>query len=211
MPIFKYEKDIVPSWCEVEEFEFIDVYADKDMTIERHGEKEAFVVCRGKVIIEAGGVSAKLLEGSTFEIKDADIDKVSLRGCSPQGYVCRVIGHWKAITSSGVFTVKITEPPLNDTPYDYEKTTGFDNHYHDCDEYWFVFQGKGKAVSDGKFYNVGSGDCIATGMGWHHDVASVEVGGMKAVWFEGTLEGQKRTGHLWEPEHGKAQPKKERV
>ena len=211
MPIFKSGKDFVPSWCEVEDFEFISLSLDDRKTLDRRGEREAFVVCRGTVLIETTVASAHLLEGSTFEVKDADTDKVNLRACSQQAYVCRVIGHWKSITSSGVFTVETAEPPSSDSPYDYEKTTDFDNHYHDCDEYWFFFEGNGKAVSEGKFYDVGPGDCIATGMGWHHDVASVEADGIKAVYFEGTLEGRKRTGHLWEPKHGKAKPKKERV
>ena len=67
-------------------------------------------------------------------------------------------------------------------------------------------------MSEDKFFDVGPGDCVATGMGWHHDVPCVEGGGtLKAVWFEGTLEGQKRVGHLWEPKHGPARPEAERV
>jgi len=49
-------------------------------------------------------------------------------------------------------------------------------------------------------------------MGWHHDVLSVKDDKpIRAIWFEGTLEGQKRVGHLWEPQHGKAKPRAKRV
>ena len=95
-------------------------------------------------------------------------------------------------------------------PVDYEKYTAFDNHFHDCDEYWIFFKGRGTAVSEGKHYEVGPGDCLATGMGWHHDFAKVYES-IKAVYFETTMEGAKRRGHLWNYKHGKAQPQLDRV
>ena len=68
-------------------------------------------------------------------------------------------------------------------------------------------------ASEGKLYEVGPGDCIATGMGWHHDVVSLkdDEKKMHAVYFESGLEAQGRTGHLWEPKHGKAEPQLDRV
>ena len=47
MPIFKHGKDIVPPWCEVEDFEFISLGLDDQKTLDRRGEHEAFVVYRG--------------------------------------------------------------------------------------------------------------------------------------------------------------------
>ena len=35
--------------------------------------------------------------------------------------------------------------------------------------------------------------------------------GKGAVYFETTMEGEKRRGHLWDHIHGKAQPRAERV
>jgi len=90
-------------------------------------------------------------------------------------------------------------------PVDYPKDTSFDNHYHDCDEYWIVFDGKGIAVSEGESYEVGPGDCIATGMGHHHDFPQV-FEPIRAVYFETTIEGKKRRGHLWNHRHGQAEP-----
>ena len=67
-------------------------------------------------------------------------------------------------------------------------------------------------ASKGKFYDIGPGDCLATGMGWHHDVLNViGDGAVEGAYFEGSLEGQKRPGHLWEPHHGKAVPCTDRV
>ncbi len=66
------------------------------------------------------------------------------------------------------------------------------------------------AVSERKHYEVGPGDCLAIGMGHHHDLPIVTEP-VRAVFFETTLEGQKRRGHLWEHTHGPAEPRADRV
>ena len=88
---------------------------------------------------------------------------------------------------------------------DYERNASFDNHYHDCDEYWIVFSGSGRVVSEGISYEVGVGDCIATGCGHHHDFPMVYEP-VSAVFFETTIIGEKRPGHLWNHKHGQAKP-----
>jgi len=121
-------------------------------------------------------------------------------------------GRWGDETGgAGIFTVsKADNPSDRGDPIDYPKETNFDNHYHDCDEYWILFEGRGVAVSEGKRYEVGPGDCIVTGMGHHHDFPQV-FEPVKAVYFETTIEGKKRRGHLWNHTHGPAEPKKDRV
>ena len=97
-----------------------------------------------------------------------------------------------AAGGSGIFTVANDDGRQDSgDSVDYPKNTGFDNHYHDCDEYWIVFEGRGVAVSEGKSYAAGPGDCIATGMGHHHDFPQV-FEPVKAVYFETTLAGQRR-------------------
>ena len=95
-------------------------------------------------------------------------------------------------------------------PVAYPKSTGFDAHYHDCDEYWVVLRGVGTVVIGGRHSTVGPGDAIATGTGHHHDFPEVQAP-VDAVYFETTLEGQKRIGHLWEHTHGTARPKPDRI
>jgi mannose-6-phosphate isomerase-like protein (cupin superfamily) len=112
---------------------------------------------------------------------------------------------------SGIFTVaKANARQDRGDPADYPKQTSFDNHYHDCDEYWILFEGRGVAVSEGKSFDVGPGDCIATGMGHHRDFPQV-FEPVRSVYFETTMEEQKRGGHLWNHTHGPAEPKPERV
>lgn len=210
MPIFQSGLGNAPSWCEVEAFELVPLKEGESRLFKFPAPKEAYIVCRGLVEASARGINATLVEGSTFEAEKRLPKGVSLKALSDDVLICRLMGHWRSITSSGVFPARAGTPPARQTPHDYEKTVAFDNHYHDCDEYWVFFEGRCRVASEGKLYEVGPGDCVATGMGWHHDVISVD-GDVKAVWFEGPLEGAGRVGHLWEPVHGKARPKAERV
>jgi uncharacterized protein YjlB len=49
----------------------------------------------------------------------------------------------------------------------------FDRHYHDCDEYWLVFQGKARILTEGVEYDVGRGDIVCTHAGEEHDVLGI--------------------------------------
>ena len=102
------------------------------------------------------------------------------------------------------------EPKDGGDRVQYPKQTNFDSHFHDCDEYWILFEGRGEVFSEGCRYAVGPGDCVATGMGHHHDMPIVDET-IHAVYFETTMEGQKRRGHLWDHKHGAAQPQQDRV
>jgi len=212
MPVFKAGKGHAPAWCELEAFEIVDLKGDAVRSFLRETKKEELIVCRGSAVVTIGKVECTLMAGSKLDLAGAAAKEYTIRPYGGDVRICRLMGRWKSVTSSGVFGAQTATPPDFDTPYSYRKTTGFDNHYHDCDEYWILFDGEATVASEGKLYNVGPGDSVATGMGWHHDVVSVKDGKpIQAIWFEGTLEGKKRVGHLWEPKHGKAAPKPDRV
>lgn len=46
---------------------------------------------------------------------------------------------WSEVTSASVFRI----------PFEGSR---FDCHYHDCDEYWLIFSGKAKVMSEGRVY-----------------------------------------------------------
>lgn len=150
-------------------------------------------------------------EGANVDLKTADGQFEALEALSDATLV-RMCGRWSDETgNSGIFPVTKSDDPHDvGNPVEYVKTTCFDSHYHDCDEYWIVFEGCGIAVSEGKSYEVGPGNCIVTGMGHHHDFPQA-FEPVKSVYFETTLEGQKRHGHLWNHMHGAAIPHEERV
>lgn len=73
----------------------------------------------------------------------------------------------------------------------------FDNHFHDCDEYWLIYKGRAVVVSEGKEYEVGPGDVVYTKAGDHHDVIEVSED-LEAFYLEDRLVGAGRVGHLHE-------------
>jgi len=209
MPVFKAGEGKAPAWSELEMFEIIDILPGQDITIPFRGPKERYVRIKGQVCAFIGRDEQAFSQYGVLDIpKGADISFSSADG----GAVMRLCGHWgEEIGGAGIFPVFKTDEPKNPgDPTDYPRNASFDNHYHDCDEYWIVFSGSGRAVSEGVIYEVGIGDCIATGRGHHHDFPYVYEN-VSAVFFETTMTGQKRLGHLWNHTHGPAQPDMERV
>ncbi|HEV2529103.1 MAG TPA: cupin domain-containing protein [Thermomicrobiales bacterium] len=80
----------------------------------------------------------------------------------------------------------------------------FDRHFHDCDEFWIVLEGRARVMSEGQEYEVGPGDVVATKMGDEHDILELIEGPLRIFWFEEALRGLKRPGHLHHPEDAPA-------
>ena len=69
-----------------------------------------------------------------------------------------------------------------------------DYHYHDCDEYWFILEGRAKIIEDGVEYEVEPGDCVFTPMGSEHKI--IAITDCVEFWCELEYRGRKRRGHL---------------
>jgi hypothetical protein len=93
---------------------------------------------------------------------------------------------WCETTSAGIFRV----PTVGGS---------FDCHFHDCNEYWLVFKGKAKILSEGHEYYVGLGDIVCTKAGDEHDVLEVYED-FEAFWFEDATPPGGRIGHLHKDE-----------
>jgi mannose-6-phosphate isomerase-like protein (cupin superfamily) len=211
VPVFKSGKGLAPEWCELEYFEIVELPAGVSHTFERLGRKEKLIVGEGQCRVAFAGRTITADEGANLDLSRADGPFKVLEVFSGTTLI-RMCGRWGDETGgSGIFTMEESNAPHDcGDPVDYPKATNFDSHYHDCDEYWIILGGRGIAVSEGKSYEVGPGDCVATGMGHHHDFPRV-FEPVRGVYFETTLEGQKRLGHLWDHRHGPAQPKKNRI
>ena len=211
MPVFRSGKGNAPAWCELEYFDIVEVPAGGSHRFGRIGAKEKLIVGNGACRILAAGEAVDAETGTQVDLRSPE-GCFEVRDVTGDATLIRMCGRWGDETGgSGLFSVAT---PDNRTDrgdaVDYPKETAFDNHYHDCDEYWIVFAGRGIAVSEGKSFEVGPGDCVATGMGHHHDFPQVSEP-VRCVFFETTKEGEKRHGHLWNHEHGLAQPRPERV
>lgn len=211
MPVFRSGKGLAPSWCEMDYFEIVSLSKGETRTLDRFGVKEKLIVGNGECVIYRGGNAVKAKPGTNLDLVAAS-DRFEIGNVTADTVLIRMCGRWgDEIGGSGLFGVaKSPNPSDGGDPVDYPKETNFDSHYHDCDEYWILFEGRGVAVSEGKRYEVEAGDCVVTGMGFHHDFPVVHEP-VKAVYFETTIEGRKRRGHLWNHTHGPAQPQDERV
>lgn len=211
MPVFTSGKGKAPSWCELQYFDIAELKKGQTHRYERAGRKEKLIVGKGKCRIGVAGQEVEAGEKANldlpagegfFEVKQVEEDCTLIRMCGDWGEECG---------GCGVFTAQNSPDPKDKgDPVDYPKYTNFDCHFHDCDEYWILFAGRGLAYSEGKPYLLGPRDCLATGMGHHHDLVRVDEP-IRGVFFETTLQGQKRRGHLWDHTHGRAEPHPERV
>jgi len=210
MPLIQHP-DALPDWCEMNFYEILTLAVGDHHTFERVGKKEKLIVDRGQCQITWGNRTVAAERGTNLDLIDPDAT-FSIHDITAETVLLRVAGDWGDVTGgSGVWTIDNDDAPQDKgDPFDYPKTTSFDNHYHDYDEYWIFFSGRGRVVSEGIQYDVQAGDCIATGCGHHHDVAQV-FEPIRAAFFETTVEGLGRRGHLWNHTHGVAQPMLDRV
>ena len=211
MPVFKSGEDRSPTWCELTYFDIVNLSPGQRHTFERLGKREKLVVGQGQCHIVCNEQTTLTEKGVSLDLVSED-GQFEVTGALSNTTLIRMCGCWgDQVGCSGLFAVnKHNHPSDGGDPVNYPKETNFDNHYHDCDEYWILFAGRGVVVSEGKHYEVGVGDCVATGMGHHHDFPQV-FEPVEAVYFETTLERQKCLGHLWNHTYGKAQPRPERV
>ena len=194
MPVYKEGDTSISAWGDVEAFSFIEA-EEGVCEIDFLGPKERYFVVEGEITVRANDETAHYAKGGFFDPPRGA--RITING-NGKWKLCRVRGNWgEELGGSGIFGVTRSDVPQNPGfPANYPRNTSFDNHYHDCDEYWILFIGSGTAYSEGQPYDVSPGDCIATRAGDYHDfpICAEQV---EAVFFETTLKGQKRTGHLW--------------
>lgn len=208
MPLFR-QGEAPPGWCEMEAFDIAAMMPGEIVAQHRRSPKERLIVAAGNLQVGRSGASLVLRDGQFFDVGD---DAWQVRAGARGATLVRLSGHWgDELGGCGVFTVANQADPVDSgDPVGYPKTTSIDSHYHDCDEYWIVIEGQGTVVVGERHMDVSPGDCVPIGMGHHHDLPSV-VAPVRAVYFETTLQGEKRIGHLWNHTHGPAKPRTERI
>ncbi|NKB66892.1 MAG: hypothetical protein GKR89_07525 [Candidatus Latescibacteria bacterium] len=209
MPVLK-SGDKHPPWCELEYFEVRHLPVGENGEFVRRAQVEKLIVGAGHCRLRVGSKEVDAAQGANLDLTGpGSFQVLAVDEAATLVHMC---GRWGEETGgSGIFTgVNSDQPQDKGDPVSYEKQTNFDCHFHDCDEYWIVFEGRARAVSESRVYEVGPGDCLATGMGHHHDLPLVHEP-LRAVYFETTMEEAKRRGHLWDHTHGTAQPQAERV
>tara|TARA_B100000686_G_C16763630_1_gene960389 strand:- start:401 stop:1060 length:660 start_codon:yes stop_codon:yes gene_type:complete len=214
MPIFCGGKGQAPDWCELHQFDIVTIEAGSDpYDFHRVGNKEKLIIGNGSCTLQGLGGEEVIETGANIDLPMGPNDAhFRIASVIENVTAIRMAGDWgEEVGGSGLFSVLALDEQQDvdrvdrGDAVDYEKKTNFDCHFHDCDEYWILFEGVGVVYSEGVRYEVSSGDCVATGMGHHHDFPLVHES-VRAVYFETTMERDKRRGHLWDHTHGKAEP-----
>lgn len=209
MPVFGQD-DIPPDWCALRGFAVIALAHGETAGSERRAARERLLVTRGSVQVSFADTSRVLREGQFLDLPP-EASTWTMRAAR-DAEVVRLSGRWgDELGGCGIFAAANVADPVNTgDPVAYAKTTSVDSHYHDCDEYWIILEGGGTVVVGDRQMAVSRGDCVPIGFGHHHDLATVTEP-VRAVYFETTLEGEKRIGHLWNHTHGPARPRAERL
>lgn len=210
MPLIE-QQGALPSWSEILHVDIIHLQSGDTFETEHSFPKEKWFVAEGSCEFYIGHV--KRIGKKKDQLEFVEIDTpIALNNATDGTILIRVGGKWGEETGgSGFFEVHETDEPKNiGDPNEYERNTNIDNHYHDCDELYVIYEGRALVVSEGKPYEVKAGDCILTGKGHHHDIPYVYEP-LKAIYFETTLQGLKRRGHLWNHTHGIAIPEMDRI
>ena len=204
MPLF--DPAAPPDWCELQGFEVHRLTTGKTWEGSRGFPRERLLMSGGRALVSTGGKASVLRSGQFLDLAD-DANTWSVLASTDDADFVRLGGHWgDEIAGCGVWTLRnTTDPSDQGDPVSYPKHTRMDSHYHDYDEYWILLDGHATAVVSGQFHTLGPGDCVAIGAGHHHDMPDVQSP-MRAVFFETTLLGKRRLGHLWEHTHGPAAP-----
>jgi mannose-6-phosphate isomerase-like protein (cupin superfamily) len=191
----------LPSWCEVEHFEFLHIAKGGEIYISGHSEREFVFFVTGSGTHGEGHSAARYYANDVLEwiggqcrIRAEQATQIVIVG-----------GRWHEPSGSrGVFSLDSSRCPQNvGDPAAYVRNTDFDRHFHDCDEYWFITSGDATVVIGEESFQVSEGMCIVTPAGMHHDIPLVQEM-IFGAYLETNLRGLARHGHLWNHTHGSA-------
>ena len=162
--------------------------------------KERLVVLNGEAVFESENGRVTLRKMQWVDVPaSGGVIRNNLSG-GPEGLrgvveVVRIAGHWKQAIRTAIFNFGPSRP--------------CDYHYHDSDEYWFVFRGHFNLLYQGEEVPFRPGMILAAGMGEEHGVVRPDEV-FEGVGFATQLEGEGRDGHLWRGVHGDPVPTRSR-
>jgi len=200
MPLLKISENKFPEWSEVKRITQLSIEPNITAEITKSFPKYAIFVISGECSIRTNGYEKIFLENDSLF---SDKKNISIKTTMQKTELVMIEGIWSdEIGGSAVFKMSRHSTPRNiGDPFDYQRKNDFDNHFHDFDEYWIILKGSGLAVSEGVQFKFSGGDIVATRMGDHHDLPEVNED-IHGIYFETSLRGQKRLGHLWNHTHG---------
>lgn len=190
-----------PDWCEQKSFSVHDLTAGPGVSVAVRHRSSRILGTAGSCQVRQGDRSQVLREGQFIDLEPGE---ATLTANGP-AQVVLLEGIWGTeLGGCGTFRAEnVAAPADRGDPVKYAKRTNIDAHYHDCQEFWLLLEGRATVVVDGQQLDMRPGDCLPIPMGAMHDMPDAPEP-VKAVYFETTLRRQKRTGHLWQHTHGPA-------
>lgn len=198
MPIYQRDdlKDKLP-WVEIDDFEFLSLdHSDPNggvMEITPSSPREMVVVISGELTAETEAGRVTLKRRDWLEIPKSGVRLTSAKTITTT-YACefaRIAGTWNDTNIVAVFQFRPDRP--------------LEMHYHDFNEYWFIFRGHFIAQVDGTEAAFRPGMMLATRTGNEHGILEPPET-IEGIGFSTTMVRQKRQGHLHRDEHGDPVP-----
>ena len=195
------EGDAFPAWSEKKSFSLRDLAQNRPVQLGVSYPASRLLATAGSCQVRQGARSQVLREGQFVDLEPGAVELIA--GGPAQAVLLE--GQWGTeLGGCGVFRAEnVAAPADRGDPVTYAKRTNIDAHYHDCQEFWLLLEGRAEVVVDGAHIEMRPGDCLPIPMGAMHDMPDAPEP-VKAVYFETTLRGRKRTGHLWQHTHGPA-------
>jgi mannose-6-phosphate isomerase-like protein (cupin superfamily) len=195
MPIYTRETlktDKLP-WVDIDDYEFIYLARSTQATrrdpVERQitptSPKERLVVLVGGAVVESAIGRVTLRRRDWIDVPPTGAKVTNMSNSTVE--LLRIAGTWREAIRTEIFQFRPDRP--------------LEMHYHDGDEYWFVFRGNFTLQYDDREYPMQPGMMLAAGMGFEHGATHPEQH-FEGVGFATQLEGQGRDGHLVREEHG---------
>lgn len=198
-----HQGETFPDWSEVKSFSQHRVAPGAEAKIAVRHPRSRVLVTGGSLQVRQGRGSQVLREGQFLALEPGEALLTSIAPAEAM----LIEGSWShELGGCGIFRAEnVAAPSDRGDPVPYRKQTNVDAHYHDCDEIWVLLEGRATVVVDGEHAPMQPGDCLLIPMGATHDMPEAPEP-VKAVYFETSLRGQKRIGHLWQHTHGPAGP-----
>jgi mannose-6-phosphate isomerase-like protein (cupin superfamily) len=190
-----------PVWSNVKSFSLHEIGPQREEPVAVTGPRARLLVTSGGCQMRQGARSQVLREGQFVALEPGE----AVFAASNPAQAVVFEGDWgDELGGCGLFRAEnMAAPADRGDPVSYPKHTNIDAHYHDCQEFWLLLEGAATVVVDSQHLQMRPGDCLPIPMGAMHDMPDAPQP-VKAVYFETTLRGLKRTGHLWQHTHGPA-------
>lgn len=192
------ELSSAPDWVEVDgyDFGFLD-QEDANRGVVRltaAGPRDLVLVISGELrLANAGGrITLKRYDWTEFS-GEIELSAVRVEGAEHRHFeYLHVRGSWNEINVVSIFNFRPDRP--------------LETHYHDFNEYWFLFRGSPSAFVGDESHELRPGELMAIRAGHEHGMHGPD-GVVEGVALSTERIGRKRPGHLHRDRDGDPEPR----